>query len=106
MSSTVATTGDPIVQTHRAVAASARSAVASLPTVSAAGMRPSHAGILENALGETRRTLTELGRVADVGAGGAGALADQDSENARRFGGWDAPELERRGEPHGETRVV
>ncbi|SKT09699.1 Uncharacterised protein [Mycobacteroides abscessus subsp. abscessus] len=44
--------------------------------------------------------------MADVGAGGAGALADQDSENARRFGGWDAPELERRGEPHGETRVV
>ncbi|SIA10846.1 Uncharacterised protein [Mycobacteroides abscessus subsp. abscessus] len=106
MSSTVATSGDPIIQLHRTVATSAREAAGALPVVSAEGMRPSHAGILENALGETRRTLTELGRVADVGAGGAGALADQDSENARRFGGWDAPELERRGEPHGETRVV
>ncbi|CPS10868.1 Uncharacterised protein [Mycobacteroides abscessus subsp. abscessus] len=106
MSSTVATTGDPIIQVHKSVGEGARAAASSLPTVASAGMRPSHAGILENALGETRRTLTELGRVADVGAGGAGALADQDSENARRFGGWDAPELERRGEPHGETRVV
>lgn len=86
MSSTVATAGDPIVQLHRGVAASARAAVASLPVVSAVGMRRGHAEILESALGETRRTLGELARVADVGAEGAGALADQDVENGRRFG--------------------
>lgn len=50
--------------------------------------------------------LGELGRVADIGAQGASALGGQDRENAGRFGGWDAPEIQRRGEPHGETRVV
>ncbi|RIT59373.1 hypothetical protein [Mycobacteroides abscessus] len=86
MSSKIATTGDPIVQLHRGVAASAQAAVAGLPTVSAAGMRAGHAAILEGALGETRRTLGELGRVADVGASGAGVLADQDAESGQRFG--------------------
>ncbi|WP_079634508.1 hypothetical protein, partial [Mycobacteroides abscessus] len=71
MSSTVATTGDPIVQTHRAVAASAREAAGALPTVSSVGMRRGHAEILESALGETRKTLGELARVGDVGASGA-----------------------------------
>ncbi|WP_237082902.1 hypothetical protein [Mycobacteroides abscessus] len=107
MSSTVATSGDPIVQIHRAVAASAREAAGALPVVSAAGMRPGHAGILESALGETRRVLEELARVGDVGAGGAEALGDQDRENAGRFGdGWDGPEIQRRGEPTGEPRVI
>ncbi|WP_255785756.1 hypothetical protein [Mycobacteroides abscessus] len=87
MSSTVATTGDPIVQTHRAVAASARAAMSGLPTVSAVGMRRGHASILEAALGETRKTLEELARVADVGASGAGALGDQDGENGRKYDG-------------------
>ncbi|MBB4853558.1 hypothetical protein HNP40_000924 [Mycobacteroides chelonae] len=77
----------------------------SLPTVSSAGLRRGHAELLEGALAETRRTLTELGRVASAGAGGAGALGDQDSENARRFGGWDAPELQVKGAPQ-EIRVV
>lgn len=86
MSSTVATSGDPIVQVHRNTAQSARTAASGLPVVSSVGMRPGHAGILESALGETRRTLGELGRVADVGACGAGALGDQDSENGQRYG--------------------
>jgi len=106
MSSTIATSGDPIVQIHKAVAQSARVAVAGLPVVNAAGMRPGHAGILEGALGETRGTLEELARVADVGAGGARALADQDVESGRRFEGWDGPEIQRKGEPSGEIRVV
>lgn len=107
MSSTVATTGAPIVQMHKAVAASARAAVSALPTVDSAGMRSGHASILESALGETRKTLTELAHVGDVGSAGATALADQDSENAGRFGdGWDGPEIQRRGEPTGEPRVI
>ncbi|MDO3103010.1 MULTISPECIES: hypothetical protein [Mycobacteroides] len=106
MSSTVATTGDPIIQAHRGVAASARAAMVGLPVVSSAGMRRGHAEILEAALADTRKTLGELGRVADVGAGGAEGLADQDRENAGRYGGWDSPELQRKGEPHGVTRVV
>lgn len=106
MSGTVATTGDPIVQAHRAVAASARSAVVGLPTVDSAGMRRGHAELLEAALSETGRVLGELARVADVGAAGAGGLADQDSENAGKFGGWDGPEIQRKGEPTGEPRVV
>lgn len=83
---TVATTGDPVIQMHKGVAASARAAVAGLPLVSAVGMRAGHAGILEAALSDTRRVLEELGRVADVGASGAGALADQDRENGRKYG--------------------
>lgn len=102
---TVATTGDPIVQLHRSVAASARAAAEGLPTASSVGMRPSHAELLESALGETRRTLEEQARVADIGAGGAEGLGDQDVESGRKFGGWDAPELERRGAPV-ERRVV
>lgn len=86
MSSTVATSGDPIVQVHRGVAASARAAVSALPTVSAEGMRRGHAGILEAALGETRKALEGLAHVADVGSGGATALADQDTENGRKYG--------------------
>ncbi|SKX74219.1 Uncharacterised protein [Mycobacteroides abscessus subsp. abscessus] len=78
-----------------------------LPTVSAAGLRAGHAAILEAALAETRATLVELGRVADVGAAGAGALGEQDSENGRKFGeGWESGELQRRGVPNGEARVV
>lgn len=104
---TVATTGDLIVQLHRAVAASARSAAGALPVVESAGMRAGHAAILEGALGETRRTLAELAHVGDVGAGGAEGLGDQDRENAGRFGGgWDGPEIQRKGEPTGEPRVV
>lgn len=102
----IATSGDPAIQLHRAVAAAARAAVRGLPTVSSAGMRPGHAGILENALGETRKVLMELARVADVGAGCAGALGEQDTENAGRFGCWDAPELQVKGEWHGETRAI
>ncbi len=105
MSGVVATSGDPIIQLHRTVATSAREAAGALPVVSAEGMRPSHAGILENALGETRRTLTELGRVADVGAGGAGALSGQDVENARRFEGGESGEVQRRGAPQ-DIRVI
>ncbi|SLF01699.1 hypothetical protein [Mycobacteroides abscessus] len=87
MSSTVATTGDPIVQLHRAVAASAREAAAGLPVVESEGLRPGHAELLEAALSDTRATLVELGRVADVGAAGAGALGEQDAESGRKFGG-------------------
>lgn len=104
---TVATTGDPVIQMHKGVAASARSAVASLPTVSAVGMRSDHAELLEGALSDTRRVLAELARVGDVGSAGATALADQDSENAGRFGdGWDGPEIQVKGQWHGPTRVV
>lgn len=106
MPSTVATSGDPIIQMHRAVGEGARSAARGLPTVSAVGMREGHAVILENALADTRAVLVELARVADVGAGGAEGLGEQDGENARRFGGWDAPELQVKGEWHGETRVI
>ncbi|WP_235625689.1 hypothetical protein [Mycobacteroides abscessus] len=106
MSSTIATTGDPVIRMHKSVGEGARVAAGALPSVNAVGMRSQHAGILEGALGETRATLTELGRVADVGAAGAGALGDQDSENAGKFGGWDAPERQRKGEWHGETRVI
>lgn len=86
MSEVVATTGDPIVQLHRAVAQSARSAAGALPVVSAAGMRTGHAELLEGAIAETRKSLEELARVADVGAGGAEGLADQDRENGRKYG--------------------
>lgn len=82
---TIATTGDPVVMMHRGVATGARAAAAALPTVSAAGMRPGHAAILENALSETRKVLGELARVADVGAQGAEALSEQDSENAGNY---------------------
>ncbi len=92
---TVATTGDPIVRMHRSVAQSAREAVTELPVVSAVGMRPGHAEILEAALADTRKSLEELARVADVGADGAGALGDQDHENGRKFDGWDGPEVHR-----------
>lgn len=106
MSEVVATTGDPVIQLHRGVAASARAAVSALPVVSAVGMRTGHAELLEGAIAETRKTLGELARVADVGAAGAEGLGDQDSENAGKFGGWDGPEVQRRGEPTGEPRVV
>ncbi|BBZ83071.1 hypothetical protein MABM_29870 [Mycobacteroides abscessus] len=71
---------------HKNTARSARSAAAGLPVVSAEGMRVEHAGILESALGETRKTLTELARVGDVGASGAEGLSGQDVENAGKFG--------------------
>lgn len=106
MSSTIATTGDPIIQVHKAVAASARATAGALPTVSAVGMRAGHAAILEGALSDTRKVLTELARVADVGASGAGGLGDQDRESGRKYDGWDGPEVQRKGDWHGETRVV
>ncbi|MCV7307709.1 MULTISPECIES: hypothetical protein [Mycobacteroides] len=106
MSGTVATSGDPIVQAHRAVAQSAREAAAGLPVVESEGMRTGHAELLEAALGETKKVLGALAHVADIGAGGACALGEQDRENGRRYEGWDAPELQRRGEPTGEARVV
>lgn len=106
MSGVVATSGDAIVRVHKAVAASARAAAAALPTVSAVGMRRGHAELLESALGETRKSLEELAHVADVGAAGAEGLGGQDRENAGKFGGWDGPEVQRRGEPTGEPRVV
>lgn len=84
---TIATTGDPVVVMHRGVATGARAAAAGLPTVSAIGMRPGHAAILESALSETRKTLGELARVADVGAAGASALSEQDTTNAGRYDG-------------------
>ncbi|MBE5456034.1 hypothetical protein E3G52_002929 [Mycobacteroides abscessus] len=83
---TVATSGDPIIQLHRAVAQSARAAAGGLPVVNSVGMRAGHAAILENAIAETRKSLEELARVAEVGAGGAEGLADQDRENAGKFG--------------------
>ncbi|MBN7524327.1 hypothetical protein I3U46_08410 [Mycobacteroides abscessus subsp. massiliense] len=86
MSEVVATSGDPIVQVHRAVAQSARAAVTGLPVVSAAGMRSGHAALLESALGETRKALGELAHVGDVGSAGAEALANQDIENGQRYG--------------------
>ncbi|SKO40903.1 hypothetical protein [Mycobacteroides abscessus] len=86
MSSTIATSGDPVIQVHKSVGEGAREAVASLPTVSAEGMRAGHAEILEGALRETRTALGELARVAEVGAGGAEGLADQDRENAGKYG--------------------
>ncbi|WP_100485824.1 hypothetical protein [Mycobacteroides abscessus] len=86
MSGMIATAGDSIVQTHRAVAASARSAAGALPVVDSVGMRAGHAEILEAALAETRKTLAELGRVGDVGAGGAEGLGDQDSESGQKYG--------------------
>lgn len=96
-----------MIRMHKSVGEGARVAAGALPSVNAVGMRSQHAGILEGALGETRATLTELGRVADVGAAGAGALGDQDSENGRKFGeGWESGELQRRGVPTGEARVV
>ena len=88
MSSTIATTGDPVVVMHRGVAAGARSAASALPMVaSSVGMRPGHAAILETALSETRKTLGELARVADVGAAGASALSEQDTTNAGKYDG-------------------
>ncbi|SID53763.1 Uncharacterised protein [Mycobacteroides abscessus subsp. abscessus] len=81
----IATSGDPVIQMHKGVGASARAAMSGLPTVSAVGMRAGHAEILESALGETRRTLGELARVAGVGAEGARALADQDRENGQHY---------------------
>lgn len=91
----IATSGDPIIQVHRAVGEGARSAVRGLPTVSSAGMRTGHAEMLEGALGEARKVLTELARVADVGTSGAEGLSGRDHESAGKFEGW-----------HGETRVV
>ncbi|SLF09139.1 hypothetical protein [Mycobacteroides abscessus] len=87
MSGTVATSGDPVIQMHKNTAQSARAAMSGLPTVSAVGMRRGHAELLESALSDTRKVLEELGRVADVGAGGAEGLSGQDRENAGRFGG-------------------
>ncbi|MBN7480754.1 hypothetical protein [Mycobacteroides abscessus] len=84
---TVATSGGPVIQLHRSVAASAREAASGLPTVVSAGMRRGHAEILEAALADTRKTLEELARVGDVGAGGAEGLADQDCENGRKYDG-------------------
>lgn len=107
MSEVIATSGDPIAQLHRAVAQSAQVAVAGLPTVVSVGLRRGHAELLESALADTRKTLTELAHVGDVGSAGAMALADQDSENAGRFGdGWDGPEIQVKGQWHGPTRVV
>lgn len=86
MSSTIATTGDPIAQVHRSVAQSARTAMAGLPVVSSAGMRRGHAELLEAAIADTRRTLEELARVAEVGASGAEGLGDQDRESGQKYG--------------------
>lgn len=92
MSGTIATSGDPIVQMHRAVGEGAREAAGALPTVDSEGLRAGHVAILEAALGETRKALEELGRVADVGAAGSAALGDQDRENAggRRWMSWES----------------
>ncbi|RIS55391.1 hypothetical protein D2E43_14125 [Mycobacteroides abscessus] len=89
---------------HKAVADSARAAVAGLPVVESAGMRRGHAEMLEGVIAETRRSLGELARVADVGVGGATALADQDRENAGRYERWDSPEIRVKGAWHGPTR--
>lgn len=102
----IASTGDSIIQAHRAVSASARAAAEALPVVSSVGMRAGHAAILEGALADTRKTLEELARVGGVGASGAEGLSGQDVENGRRFGGWDSPEIQVKGQWHGETRVV
>lgn len=83
---TIATSGDPVIQLHRGVAASARAAVSALPTVSAVGMRSGHAGILEAALADTRKALAELARVADVGSAGAEGLSEQDRESGQKYG--------------------
>lgn len=101
----IATTGDPVIRMHRNVGEGARAAASSLLTVSGVGLRPGHARILENALGETRRVLMQLAHVGDVGAGGAGALGDQDRENAGLYG-WNAPERQVKGEWHRPTRVI
>lgn len=102
----IATSGDPVIRMHRAVGEGAREAAAGLPTVNSEGLRPGHAEILETALGDTRKALEELGRVADIGAGGAEGLGDQDCENGRRYEGWDMPELEVKGAPPAEVRVI
>ncbi|SIE27213.1 hypothetical protein [Mycobacteroides abscessus] len=102
----IATDGDPVIRMHKSVGEGARAAVAGLPTVASEGMRAGHAELLESTLGETRAALGELARVADIGAGGAEGLGEQDHENAGKFGGWDAPELQVKGEPHGEARVI
>ncbi|SKF72747.1 Uncharacterised protein [Mycobacteroides abscessus subsp. abscessus] len=102
----IATSGDPVIRMHKSIGEGAREAAAGLPTVSSAGMRAGHAAILENAIADTRKVLGELARVAEVGAGGAGALADQDCENAGKFGGWDGPEIQRKGAWHGVIRVI
>ncbi|MBN7564509.1 Uncharacterised protein [Mycobacteroides abscessus subsp. abscessus] len=83
----IATSGDPIIQVHKNVGEGARSAAAGLPVVNAVGMRAGHAAILDGAIAETRKVLGELARVSDVGAGGAGALGEQDRESGRKFGG-------------------
>lgn len=83
----IATSGDPIVQVHRAVASGARAATTALPTVVSAGMRPGHAELLETALSETKKVLGEMARVADVGAAGASALSEQDTANAGKCDG-------------------
>lgn len=83
---TVATAGDPVIQMHKNTAQSARAAMSGLPVVSSAGMRAGHAEILEAALADTRKALGELAHVGDVGAEGAGGLADQDRESGQKFG--------------------
>ncbi|MDQ8118542.1 MULTISPECIES: hypothetical protein [Mycobacteroides] len=84
---TVATSGDTIIQVHRALANGAREAAEGLPTVVSAGMREGHAALLEGAIADTRKVLGALARVADLGAEGAEALAGQDHENGQKFGG-------------------
>lgn len=101
----IATSGDPMIRMHKNVAEGAREAVSSLPTVSAEGLRRGHAELLEGAIAETRKSLEELARAADVGAAGAGALGEQDSESGRRYERWDGPELQVKGAPV-EIRVI
>ncbi|KPG04903.1 hypothetical protein AN908_23260 [Mycobacteroides immunogenum] len=95
MSGTIATSGDSVIRMHKSVGEGARAAASSLPSVESEGMRVGHSAILEAALAETRAALEELARVADIGAGGAGALGDQDQESGRRFseGGGYAPSV-------------
>lgn len=81
----ISTSGDPIIQVHKSVGEGAREAASSLPLVDGMGMRAGHAELLENALADTRKSLEELGRVADVGAVGAGALSEQDQESGQKF---------------------
>lgn len=102
----IATSGDPVIRMHKSVGEGAREAASSLPPVSLVGLRAGHAELLENALGETRKSLEELARVADVGAEGAEGLSGQDHENAGKFEGWESGELQRRGVPPAEARVV